>query len=208
MKKYTFLMIFLLFSFTAFSNYKVYDSSIQVKEYNEVWGMEQSRDFHIYYNKADSKFAISSDDIMHNLFFSFTWENVESLKLLLLKYQEWEAKAQEMDVTLNKEIGEWKVGPVLFGMGNLDSSTTWINIKITFISKTSNDHRIVMSYPVLRDLRYSFYRNEYISLSYKPEKMYLDKDNVKKLLKIFEKSNFEKWNEEQNAQGKIEDMFN
>ena len=201
MKKYTFLMIFLLFSFTAFSNYKVYDSSIQVKEYNEVWGMEQSRDFHIYYNKADSKFAISSDDIMHNLFFSFTWENVESLKLLLLKYQEWEAKAQEMDVTLNKEIGKWNVGPILFGMGDLDSVQRSMNIKITFISKTSNNHRIVMSYPELQDLN-----NEWIT--YKPEKMYLDKDNVKKLLKIFEKSNFEKWNEEQNAQGKIEDMFN
>lgn len=159
---------------TAFAEF--YRDDISPNYYNDVWKTQSKLDFDIYYDEKKDVFDFYFKEPMYLSNFNLSRGQADKLIDYLDKYKEWNIKASNKGVKLEKEIGTiytkstaWRLGDSWhFGGGQA--------IRLSFFSQNTQKHQLVIQFPRLKDRNNSYSRH-------KPETLYFWYKDAMKLRK-------------------------
>lgn len=172
--KFIFIFILLL-SMPALSDSINYRNDIKTMHFNDLFSRMIDRPLRIDYDETTKQFDFYIKEAIYLTGFTITREEADKIISLIEKYEEWNTKAKEMSVTIDKEIGKFKPKNTFWSINSGDWSIgKEAEITISFFSQNKDRHQIVFSFPRLESIK-----NKHIK--HKPEESYFDYDEAIKL---------------------------
>lgn len=195
MRKFTFLLILVVCIITGSVIAKEYSvkTGLKANVWSDIWGLI-GQDMRLKYDTEDQSLLWYIDYTMSPI--AIVLEDAVRITLLkyIQKYKEWNKKASQMRVKVNKKIGELPPTTVWFKYGGDWETDDFETIHVKFFSQSTQKHQLIIYFEGLRssDNKYAtdkprqlyFWWNEVIALekaiSDKAVKSYIDKVNKKK----------------------------
>lgn len=142
--------------------------------YNDVWKTLGERNLDLRYDIKEDKVSIYFKEFITTVAYELDKLDRGIFTALIDKYIEWRNKAIEMEVKLEKTIGDFRLRGY-FKLGDdwhssFPSSWKPCLVTASFLSQNKERHQFVLSFGKIRT------RNEYIN--HKPETLYFDYDDV------------------------------
>jgi len=199
-KTFFFSLIFLLFFSIAISKeYKV-ESGLKANIYNDILGGFVNQNMHLSYDTEDKKFLLYIDYMIWPIAIEFT----DTLRITLLtyieKYKEWNKKASQKGVKLEKEIGVLPQTTVWFKSGDSWEIDFSVVIHVKFFSQSTQKHQLIIYLETLTSADNKYITNQ-------PEALYFWWKNVVAFEKAIIDESIEDYINEVQEKQNIEEEF-
>lgn len=199
-KTFFFSLIFLLFFSIAISKeYKV-ESGLKANIYNDILGGFVDQNMHLSYDTEDKKFLLYIDYMIWPIAIEFT----DTLRITLLtyieKYKEWNKKASQKGVKLEKEIGVLPQTTVWFKSGDSWEIDFSVVIHVKFFSQSTQKHQLIIYLETLTSADNKYITNQ-------PEALYFWWKNVVAFEKAIIDESIEVYINEVQEKQNIEEEF-
>jgi hypothetical protein len=197
----TVLLTFSLGMNQAYGGEDLYSDDLKASRFNEYSSRMQDSPIRINYDDEEQTFVFYIMQPMGMAAFLADSVFISELLTAAEKFDEWNTKAIEKQVKLEKDISMLKTGMALWKSGDEWKVMYPISISTGFFSQNVNRHQFTLAFEKMVSLE-----NQYID--FKPETLYLDHEDVLGLMKIFSEDYFKKWHEELIKQRAVDDEFN
>ena len=169
--------------------------------YNDLFQEMSESQFGIKYDDEKQIFYFYTQDYINKGWIIISEENLIILRNVLNKYLEWEKKAIENKITIEKELPDSNITTkVIWEFGDEWYSSNNLKIKFTFFSQTENIHQLVIS-----SNKTTSSSNEFIN--FKIDTLYLNKDQIIEFLNGITDEEIKKRIDEIEQKKKIENLF-
>ena len=171
-------------------------------EWNEVFNQLTDKSFLVKYNPKESEYYIKVDDWMNKAWIHFSQKEVESMRGVIDKYQEWSDIASENNTKIEKDIpnGLYRCNVSWNAGDNWYFSSGYMNVNFKIFSQSTKRHQMIMS-----SSKVSSTENEYID--FKMPTLYLDLVHAEELKQIISQENIEAKLGAYNKEKANEDLF-
>lgn len=193
-------ILILLQNSAALGDEETYCESIKPTQYNEIWSKHFESDFKINYDPDDDTFVFYSDETLTIFGFVIDRSQADSLMSIIDKYKDWNIKASNKKVKLEKEIASFPVKFIFWKMGDEWSVDTSSRVSAYFFSQTDQVHQLVFIFPKAVSIN-----NEYDTHTGEP--LYFDWNNALELRRVLTRASVNNFIEEVKKQAKIESEF-
>lgn len=200
MKKFFVLMsILLLASATNAKEYQV-KKGLKANIWNDLLGGMNQQGMHLSYDTEIRQFLWYIDYTMLPIVVLLSDDVRDSTLEYISKYKEWNKKASQKGVKVDKEIGTLPPTTVWFKYGDVWHPDISAKIQIKFFSQSTQRHQLIVS---LGTLESSY--NEFIS--HQPDTLYLWWKDVIAFEKAIGDSAYREYLEEVKRKQSIEEDF-
>jgi hypothetical protein len=179
----------------------IYDGTAYT--YNEISKNFDKTQFSIIYEEQNDIYLFFYRDYSYRYWLGMNKDNLNSFRNTLNKYLDWEQKAIDNKVELEKEIPDSLIPSAIFWKDNYDYEghigSTFFSF--TFFSQNITDHQLVISFSKAQD------NNDKYS-TVKIDDLYLYNTDVKYLLSALSEANIEYAIEKGKKQQEVEKLFN
>ena len=191
-KKIIYLLV--LISSIVFAGQDQYQL-VTAHHYNDVWKSLRSFNLDLRYDIGDDMVYIYIQEFVQTVAFKIDKKDRQIMIARLDKYLEWQQKAIEMEVELEKNIGD------IYLKGYYELGDDWHNsckkscmIRFIFKSQNTKWHQVVFSFGKIQDCNneYSTHTPEQIYMEYKDVlilKEALTEERLKAVIKEIKKKN-------------------
>ena len=159
---------------------------VTASEWNDVYNQMTEKSFLVKYNPKKSKYYIKVDDWMNKAWIHFSQKEIESMRSVIEKYQEWNNIASENNTKIEKDIpgGQYRCNVSWNAGDNWYFSSGYMNVNFKIFSQSTKRHQMIMS-----SSKVSSTENEYID--FKMPTLYLDLVHAEELKQIISQENIE-----------------
>ena len=171
-------------------------------EWNDVYNQMTEKSFLVKYNPKKSKYYFKVDDWMNKAWIHFSQKEVESMRGVIDKYQEWSDIASENNTKIEKDIpnGLYRCNVSWNAGDNWYFSSGYMNVNFKIFSQSTKRHQLIIS-----SSKVSSTENEYID--FKMPTLYLDLAHAEELKQIISQENIEAKLGAYNKEKANEDLF-
>ena len=171
MNKMLMILVVLFFSNTLQAEQEAYQK-VTGYHYNDVWKSMSDFNFDLRYDSSEDKVYIYIPEFVHTVAYELDKEDRQQLIVILDKYFEWQKKAIEMEVELEKNIDDIELkGYFKLGDDWHSSCKKSCLIRLSFFSQNITRHQLVFSFGKINACY-----NEYSD--HKPDQVYMDYDDA------------------------------
>lgn len=154
MKKALLLLAILLFALVAQAKEYTVNDSLQWKYWNDVHERFSDEDAYLKYDPEGDTWNLYFYGIST---YAFSFKDPVQLKTIIAKYREWNVKASNNNIELNKEIAEYNDRLIWFKVFD-EWYSSYDKITAKFASWTTKEHALVFSGKV--QARYDQYKDD------------------------------------------------
>ncbi|WP_444919339.1 hypothetical protein ACJJID_00100 (plasmid) [Microbulbifer sp. CnH-101-G] len=202
MKVLWMVVIFAVFSVSAFAESLTYRDDIKPMTYNDILKKQLVTGTRVDYDPEKDQFEFYIKQGISLVGFKLSRNQADSLIETIDKYQAWDQKAKKKAVTLEKEIAQVPTGEVYWRFGNGDwSFGPDANLRMVFFSQNTERHQLVMQFS-----KFVSSRNSY--LGHNPQALYFDYDEALKLRDSLKKESVAQFIIQAKNQAAIDAEFN
>ena len=171
-------------------------------EWNNVIDRMTESSFLVKYNPSKNKYYFKVDDWMNNAWIHFSSKEIESMRGVIDKYQEWNDIARQNEVKIEKEIpgGLYKCNVSWNAADSWYFSSGYMDVKFKIFSQSTIRHQMI-----IYSSKVSSSENEFIE--FKMPTFYLESFMVSKLESIISEQNIDSKLEAYNKNKSKEDLF-
>lgn len=176
-------------------------SLVDCYTYNDVWKNLDQKQIAFKYDDEADDFYLQVPGMFETAWIIIHPHQLDSLRAVLKKYFEWEQKAVENAVKIEKDIPDSRIMTDVtwkFGDDWYHGKTLFLYFR--FLSQSVTRHQLI-----IRSDKVNSTSNQFID--YKLETLYLDKDQVLGLAEGIRQDFIDQKIEEHNKKKKVEDMF-
>ena len=201
MKK-TLAIIAVAISTLGFAQEELVLGEVTAYEWNDVIDRMTEKSFLVKYNPSKNKYYIKVDDWMNKAWIHFSQEEIESMRGVIDKYQEWNDIAKQNEVKIEKEIPEglYKCNVAWNAADSWYYSSGYMDVKFKIFSQSTIRHQMI-----IYSSKVSSRENEFIE--FKMPTLYLDHIQVLKLEGVISKHNIDSKLEAYNKNKSKEVLF-
>lgn len=201
MRNFLFLMLCSLF-FIGLLDAKEYKvrKGLKANIYNDILGGFVDQKMHLSYDTEDDEFLLYVDYMIWPIAIQFTDTLRTTLLTYIQKYKEWNKKATEKGVELEKEIGILPLTKIWFKSGDTWARDNSAEIHTKFFSQSAKKHQLIIYFEILSSVY-----NEYNT--HRPDALYFWWKDVIAFEKAINDRSYQKYIEEIEKKKSIEDEF-
>ena len=200
--KHAITILALMISTVAVAQEELVLGQVTAWEWNDVYNQMTEKSFLVKYNPKKSKYYFKVDDWMNKAWIHFSQKEVESMRGVIDKYQEWSDIASENNTKIEKDIpnGLYRCNVSWNAGDNWYFSSGYMNVNFKIFSQSTKRHQLIIS-----SSKVSSTENEYID--FKMPTLYLDLAHAEELKQIISQENIEAKLGAYNKEKANEDLF-
>nr|WP_320049773.1 hypothetical protein [uncultured Desulfuromonas sp.] len=196
------ILLLLVFPVMGFAESIKYRSDIKPKHYNDVWKKQYDSATRIDYDPEKDTFDFYIKESLYLVGFTLSRAQANDLIQAIDKYKEWNIKASNKGVTLEKEISQFQSSGTFWQVGNGDwSFGDGVNISTQFFSLNTKVHQLVIFFP-----KFVSKYNQYSS--HRPDELYFSYSEALKLRDALKPEEVSKFMVKAKKQAEIDAEFN
>jgi len=185
----------------AYADSKKYRNDINPKRYNSVWEKQFETASRLDYDPEKKTFDFYVKESLFLSGFTMTRENADQLIKAIEKYEEWNKKAIEKEVTLEKDISEISLKDIFWQSGDDWRFSGKTQTTASFFSQSKTRHQFILMFPKVTD-KYNKYSD------HKPDIIYFDFAEAVKFKEALKEESIKAFLKKTEEQAKIDAEFN
>ena len=165
------ILVFLIFSTILFADQELYQK-VTGYHFNDVWKSMSDFNLDLRYDIDEDKVYIYIPEFIYTVAYELDKEDRQKFISVLEKYLEWQQKAIEMEVKLEKNIDDVELKGY-FKLNDDWQSSCYKSclIRFSFLSQNTTRHQLVFSFGKINACY-----NEYSD--HKPDQVYMEYDDA------------------------------